>query len=320
MNKRHKWTNKEIEILKKYYPDYGIYKCMEMLPYLTKSQIKTKIVNSKDISSNNFEKWTKDETNKLIQLWPKASKNELLNAFPNRTYQKIQSRAHFLKLKCEIERNRKSNLNFLKLENLNPQSAYWWGFIMADGHISKRYSLIITLSKKDKDHLQKLASKINGKLTFIKKISSFTNKESEFVNLTASDKKILTNCMTILNMKETAKTYFPPTLDVFNEYFIYFFLGFVDGDGSIWLSKNYPQLKIENHISWKENFEKFANILKNKFDIKSVVVKTGKKGTAILTIANRDDIIQLSTYCQDVDFLRRKWNKILNYKSNSSKN
>lgn len=104
---------------------------------------------------------------------------------------------------------------------------------MADGHISKRCSLIIRLNKKDKDHLQKLASKINGKLTFSKKISSFTNKESEFVNLTASDKKILTNCMTILNMKETAKTYFPPTLDVFNEYFIYFFLGFVDGDGSI---------------------------------------------------------------------------------------
>ena len=312
MNKRHKWTNEEIEILKKYYPNDGIYKCMEMLPHLTKSQIKTKVNNSKDISSNNFEKWTKDEVDKLIQLWPKATKNELLNAFPNRTYQKIQLKAHVLKLKCEIERNRKSNLDFLKLENLNPQSAYWWGFIMADGHISKNGSLIISLSKNDEEHLQKLASKINGKLTFNKSINSFTNKESEFVKLTVSDKKLFTNCMTILNMKETAKTYFPPTLNIFDDHFIHFFLGFVDGDGSIWLNRGYPQLKIENHISWKENFEKFADILKNKFNIKSVNVKIGIKGTVVLTISNRSDIIQLSTYCQDVDFLCRKWNKILN--------
>lgn len=104
---------------------------------------------------------------------------------------------------------------------------------MADGHISKNGTLIISLSKNDEEHLQKLASKINGKLTFNKLINSFTNKESEFVKLTVSDKKLFTSCMTILNMKETAKTYFPPTLDVFDNYFIHFFLGFVDGDGSI---------------------------------------------------------------------------------------
>lgn len=312
MNKRHRWTSEEIEILKTYYPNEGIYKCMEKLPYLRRSQIEAKINSIPDIKSNKIEKWTEDEINKLIELWSKATKKELLDAFPNRTFQKLQSKAHTLKLHCEVQRNGFSDLNFLKLENLSPQSAYWWGFIMADGHIRKEGNLIISLNVDDKDYLQQLASKLNAKLNETQIMNSFTNSTSTFVRLSVSNKKIISEWVEVLNMTETAKTYFPPNLDVFDPYFIYFFLGFVDGDGSIWLSRNYPQLKIENHISWKSNLDKFAQILRDRYKINSAVTKIGNKNTAILTIANRDDIIKLSKYCRKVDYLHRKWDKILN--------
>ena len=38
-----KWTKNEIEILEKYYPDEGILKCCELIPYRSKLQIKGKI-------------------------------------------------------------------------------------------------------------------------------------------------------------------------------------------------------------------------------------------------------------------------------------
>lgn len=49
----HKWTEFEIEILKNEFPDGGIYKCLEMLPYLSKNQVKSKL-NSLKIRSNRY--------------------------------------------------------------------------------------------------------------------------------------------------------------------------------------------------------------------------------------------------------------------------
>lgn len=38
----------------------------------------------------------------------------------------------------------------------------------------------------------------------------------------------------------------------------------------------------------------------------SPTTKIGKKDTAVLTIYNRDDIINISSYCKDVDYMERK--------------
>ena len=58
----------------------------------------------------------------------------------------------------------------------------------------------------------------------------------------------------------------------------------------------------------------FKQILKDKYNIENVNVKFSKKGTAVLTISNRWDILKISEYCKEIDYLERKWDKILNYK------
>lgn len=297
------WTNEEIDILYNNFPEGGIYKCIELLPNKKRSQIKAKI-DALKIKSAHYDKWTDEENEKLKEAWETFTMEELLKAFPGRTYQKILLHANKLGYHSKTDRKRKCNLSFLDLDKLTKESLYWWGFIMADGHLSKRGQLIIQLKNTDVIHLEKFCKYVN---------STIKEVNENFVRSACNDIKKVKKWMNILEMKESAKTYFPPNLSVFENDFIYFFIGFVDGDGCIWLCKNYPLLKIELHGSWLNNLNWFAEVLKEKYGI-NASVKINKKGMSQLTIENRNDIIKISKYCKDVDFLERKWGKILEYK------
>ena len=296
------WSEEDLKVLYDNFPEGGIYKCMELLPHKTRKQIKGKI-DALKIKSNHYDKWTEEENALFKEAWENYSMEKLLATFPNRTYQKMMLHAGVLGYHSKINRLRKCDLTFLDLNNMTPQSSYWWGFIMADGHISKRGQLIIQLKDVDKDHLEKFAVHVNGNVK---------NTKDGFVRVACNDKPRAEEWFKTFQMTETAKTYFPPNLEVFEENFIYFFIGFTDGDGCIWLCKNYPLLKIELHKSWLDNLTWFSKILKEKYDINSKV-KLSKKGTAQITIENRWDILKISEYCKDVEYLERKWDKILNY-------
>lgn len=297
------WTDDELKILQENFPDGGIYKCMELLPNKKRDQIKAKI-DALGIKSNHYDKWTEEENKKLKEAWETYSMEELLSAFPGRTYQKIQLHANWLGYTSKINRNKKCDLSFLDIDNLSKENSYWWGFIMADGHISKKNELIIQLKDIDKEHLDKLCNKISA---------SISNKPKGFVRMSASDITLMKKWREILELKDSAKTYFPPNLRIFENTLVYFFIGFVDGDGCIWFHNNYPQLKIETHCSWKENLEWVAEVLRTKYGIESAVVKISKKGTVVLSIGRRRDIISLLEFVKEVDYMQRKWEKIFEY-------
>lgn len=296
------WTDEEIKILYDNFPDGGIYKCMEMLPHKKRSQIKAKI-DALGIKSNRYDKWTDEENEKLKDAWENYSMEQLLAAFPGRTYQKIQLHANWLGYHSKTDRKRKCDLTFLDTDKLNKENLYWWGFIMADGHLSKNGAVMITLKDVDEEHLRKIADKLSVPI----------HKRGNFVSITANDKPMVEKWKRVMEMQESAKTYFPPNLKIFENDFIYFFIGFVDGDGCIWKSRNYPSLKIEVHHTWKDNIDDFARILKENYEITSVKTEISKKGTAVLSIGNRNDIIKISKFAKEVDYLERKWDKIFDY-------
>ena len=297
------WTDEEKQILYDNFPEGGIYKCIELLPGKTRKQIKAKI-DALHIKSNHYDRWTAEENAKLKEAWETYSMEDLLNAFPGRTYQKIELHAHQLGYHAKTNRSRKCNLSFLDLNSLTTESLYWWGFIMADGHLSKANALIITLKNVDKEHLEKIAKHLSVEIK---------GDSKGFVKIQGNDKLRIESWKKTLCMEETAKTYFPPNLSVFERDFVYFFIGFVDGDGCLWLSKNYPQLKIELHSSWKKNLDFFAEVLRRDYGIESVRTEISKKGTSVLRIGKREDIINLSRYAKNVECLERKWEKIFNY-------
>jgi intein/homing endonuclease len=119
-----------------------------------------------------------------------------------------------------------TNLDFFNEINTE-EKAYWLGFIYADGCIHKR-SLIISLSRRDEVHLQKLANIFNKHLYF-NSIGTFGGVRLEII-----DESIVSNLKKcgILNMK----TYdpYPTILNHIPENLVrHFIRGYFDGDGCI---------------------------------------------------------------------------------------
>lgn len=115
------------------------------------------------------------------------------------------------------------------------ESAYWLGFIYADGSITcretgnKRYVLEVCLAEKDKDHILKLRNFIGSK------------KEIERRESTKSFRLIISSKQLVSNLKNLGiienKTYKSDIRQILRnipkEYMRDFIRGFVDGDGHI---------------------------------------------------------------------------------------
>lgn len=115
---------------------------------------------------------------------------------------------------------------------------------------------------------------------------------------------------------EKTKTYYPPSLSVFDnmsdENFLSFIIGFIDGDGSLYLSKkNSRCITITSHENWKLILEYWISRLENIFD-----VTLSKKA-----LTQKDSYFRLRIYNPliidyMIDFIKKneiicthKWNK-----------
>lgn len=306
--KRNKWTDKEIEYLKTTYPEKESLGCIELHEKYTLKSITAK-AKRLGLKSRRFNKWSKEEDSLLEYSWQYDSMEELLAKFPNRTYHSLMLRANkVLKVKSKRNRLRKGSFDFL--DNITKESSYWWGFIIADGHLSLKNGLQISLNIKDLSHLQKLQKHLGGNITFRKTINAFNNSISEMCLYTLGDINFAKKWLKILEIN-SPKTYTPPNLNTFlnKENLLSFFIGMTDGDGCIWESKNWLNLKIELHINWLDTLQIISNNLKELYDIDSKV-KITKKGTSKLDINTKKDLKILKDYINNVEFMERKWSKL----------
>lgn len=159
-----------------------------------------------------WQKWTEHETDSLKYHWCNSSMLELLAAFPNRNYTSLMLKAQQLGVKSIINRHRKGSLKFL--DELTKDSCYWWGFIIADGHLTSKGELVINLSVKDVIHLRKLAKQLNCKISIRKYLNSYTKCMAECCILRIQDKEFGKKWLKILKIV-SPKTYNPPDLSVF---------------------------------------------------------------------------------------------------------
>lgn len=124
---------------------------------------------------------------------------------------------------------RKYDIKLNYFETLNLESAYWLGFILADGCIHNN-TLSITLSIKDKNHLERFRKSItNCKLQKYNKI--LNKKTYELIKLTICSKQIC-NSLRKLGITER-KSLIHGTPDLPSNLMAAMYLGYFDGDGSI---------------------------------------------------------------------------------------
>lgn len=188
-----------------------------------------------------------------------------------------------------------------------PESAYWIGFLSADGSFNLKGRIKLGLGIKDKNHLLKLVKFIN--------YTGSIRENNNSIEISFMNKKIK-QLMIDYDIKPN-KTYNPPIDIPYKDPILRlaYCVGFIDGDGSI---KNYSKresffLTIKNHGSW----EKMLNIIgKEMSDV--YTVKINKLGYSILTICNTTKLknIKEKILLINIPFMERKWNIInLKYKS-----
>lgn len=137
-----------------------------------------------------------------------------------------------------------TNLNFFDIID-NEEKAYWLGFIYADGCISStekrpNYHVRITLSNKDKSHLEKFAKIFNIEIkTIPKEIAGGYGASNDIVRIDIYNKDMWINLYEI--GIDSLKTYDEEAKILENipdELLRHFIRGVFDGDGSISLNEN----------------------------------------------------------------------------------
>lgn len=204
--------------------------------------------------------WTKEQEDLLEKLYPNHFIEELLPLFPFSTVENIMAKIKRMGWKREKKLTKKNKIE--KLLDDVPESAYWLGFLMADGTFQKR-SISLTIHKNDKEHLDK----------FLKYIES-TNAIHQVKN--SNCYRVGISCQDVCNiLKErfnlnTCKTYNPCSLDYFinkPDLFFSFIVGYLDGDGTVVNKNSSHYISIVGHSNWINNFSKMFYFIHNYFNI-----------------------------------------------------
>jgi hypothetical protein len=269
MNRRHRWTESEINYLKNNY--------FSMKP--------AKISENLKIS--------------LVALYVKANKLKLKTFRPN------------------------NNLEILL--NMELQSLYWIGFIMADGHFHKSQKYLrVQVSKKDENHLKEYVEYIGGnrQIKFSKTKISKIGKVFDSCYYQCNHLKAVSEIKRRFDMSND-KSRNPPNLEkVFSTLSdnqkIALIIGFIDGDGYVQLchsgsNKKFTRIKIniECHFSWFNNL----NFIK-----KFLYTKVNKLHRCTSARINHDNLARIEICCtavnnmlfefiklNDLTVLGRKW-------------
>jgi|15BtaG_2_1085339.scaffolds.fasta_scaffold14272_2 hypothetical protein len=200
----------------------------------------------------------------------------------------------------------------------NKQNSYWAGFIAADGYVSEdKNCLQVTLSAKDKDHLEKLKNELNKEyeIKIKKSNSSWATDESYYCAFSFVSKQTINNLKENwkLHQKKTYTLTFPKRLSV--EEKKSYLCGYIDGDGCISVVKN-SRGKIQLSINGNEDFlngvveflkeEGKINIKNNTYESRNIFV-FAVRGKVALSVLN-------FIYDESLPLMERKWDKYIHNK------
>lgn len=260
--------------------------------------------------------WSEKEIKFLIENYEKMSYREI-GEILKRTKASVQAKAS--KIGIKHEKKYKFNSDFFK-SPLNERSAYWIGFIAADGYVSKGKSggncIGIELKSTDYKHLKKFNKDIEGNIPVVFRV----REQVSF------GKKIIQNakqCVIRIYSEEVFKDLgswgvvpkkskilkFPK---IENDKLMWHYIrGYFDGDGSIFYEKRSNQLHTKITCASPFFIKSFVDYL-NKYNIKTYIASsgidcgiTGKESTRIFLSKMYDNATV---------YLERKYKKYQDYK------
>lgn len=211
---------------------------------------------------------------------------------------------------------RKYCLNESVFAKINPNSAYWIGFLAADGNLYTRkrrrsfeYTLQIGLANKDKEHLVKLQNFLGSNRPLLKDREVATK-------LSISSKQIFDD---LHKYNLTPNKSFTLTVCEKLKYNRDFWRGMIDGDGCITHRNHckktgyWDRTKGLNLTGSKFVCESFITLLKTKFNYSPALVKS--KNVYQVSISKRSILLQVLEflYKDATTYLNRKYEKAMKF-------
>lgn len=176
--------------------------------------------------------------------------------------------SYFIKKNLTLRSHREANSRYSFNENFfesidTEEKAYWLGFLIADGYITKRensYKIGVALSSCDIGHLEKLNKSLNSNYpirTYEATKNSYSN--NNYSRLIYSSKIMFDNLLKYNFVEHKTNILNPPDVNLLNGFTSDFIRGYFDGNGSI----AHTNTELNNSYAFKlvstKNFLDFVN-------------------------------------------------------------
>jgi len=236
-----KWTPEEDEILKSSYSTKSVNEIAILLNRKPGSIAnRAHFLNLK--RTNRY--WTPEDDEILKSMYKSHESLQFISDRLKRTIPSVSNRGATLGVIKRPSYNHVFNRNYF--DKVTEESAYWAGFIAADGNIFK-HVLRIQLSINDVDHLDKFRKCIGYDFPVsVRNVPFHTMVDGKFVDtgkfhdvcvLQLYSEEIVTSLKEIYNITpKKSLTLMPPNLEC-TKYKLAYIVGLIDGDGTVYSNK-----------------------------------------------------------------------------------
>lgn len=198
----------------------------------------------------------KKEISKIIKLYKKgipSTKIGVLFKVSRTTIIRVLKRNN-VEIRNKSEASRQFRFNENAFATITPESAYWIGFLMADGCIASENTLQIELREKDKNHLKKLKTFLKSEHRILQPPCA---KKRGACRFTVRSDKLIKDLMKYGIVRKKSLTCKVIGLENNRD----FWRGVMDGDGNIWYNptQGFWYLKL---LGSKPLMQQYLNFIK----------------------------------------------------------
>lgn len=212
--------------------------------------------------------WTPEELALIKEHYGKLTYQELHDQYiPLHSPATIQLKVSTMRKQGHVfehnlaQKTSVDNRNINKFADVNLESAYWAGFIAADGHLCpKKQRLIIGLQRKDADHLEQLKEWLGCVELVTDTTAQCKGNTFPACRLTVNQiPQILIQLSKLFNVPSGPKSFnLKPPLLTGNLAWSYV-KGYIDGDGCIYKPGTYRRLRLsvvgnKEVLTWMRKF------------------------------------------------------------------
>lgn len=192
-------------------------------------------------------------------------------------------------------------------------SYYWMGLLLADGCLTKKGELRLTLANKDASHVRRFAKFIEFTGTYQRSDAGLEGA----IGIRTMNRHVANTLRKQFGFHFN-KTLHPCDLSKIpkGDELFSFIVGFMDGDACIHKPKGRRQvvLSMKGHASWVENFSTFSEYLtRYRWDTRPIPAPTvNKQGYAQLLIGNTAILsgMKRKVVALELPIMKRKWEKV----------